>query len=125
MIMPPTADAEPEATATGHMVSIRRGSIHLPRALCDAHLADVGAVALLARDAAVLIVPLARRSAGGLLLKVRNARGDKVLHAMEFLRARGLPEDFEQRWFRVEWVAELNALAIRGVPGCKLDLHSV
>ena len=55
------------------MVSIKRGSIYLSRELCDAHLPDAGAVALLARDDAVLIVPLARQSAGGLLLKVRNA----------------------------------------------------
>jgi hypothetical protein len=98
------------------MVRIRRGNVHLSRELCDAHLPDAGAVALLARDDAVLIVPLARQSAGGLLLKIRNARGDRVLHAQEFLRARGLPEDFEERQFPVHWVAELEALAILGLP---------
>jgi hypothetical protein len=101
---------------TSPMVSIKRGSIYLSRELCDAHLPDAGAVALLARDDAVLIVPLARQSAGGLLLKVRNARGDRVLHAQEFLRARGLPEDFEERRFPVHWASELKALAIRGLP---------
>jgi hypothetical protein len=100
---------------TGQMVSIRRGSIHLSRELCDAHLPDVGAVALLARDDAVLIVPLTRQSAGGLLLNVRNARGDRVVHAQEFLRARELAEDFEKRQYPVRWVADLQALAILGV----------
>jgi hypothetical protein len=98
------------------MVSIRRGSIYLSRELCDAHLPDAGAVALLARDDDVLIVPLARQSAGGLLLKVRNARGDRVVHAQEVLRARGLPEDFEERRFTVHWAGELKALAILGLP---------
>jgi hypothetical protein len=100
---------------TGQMVSIRRGSIHLSRELCDAHLQDVGAVALLARYDAVLIVPLTRQSAGGLLLNVRNARGDRVVHAQEFLRARELAEDFEERQYPVRWVADLQALAILGV----------
>jgi hypothetical protein len=108
----------------GPMISIRRGNIHLSRELCHAHLPDVGAVALLARDDTVLIVPLARQSAGGLLLKIRNARGDRVVHAQEFLRARGLPEDFEERQFPVYWIAELKALAILGLPECKLALHS-
>ena len=89
---------------TSPMVSIKRGSIYLSRELCDAHLPDAGAVALLARDDAVLIVPLARQSAGGLL------------HAQECLRARGLPEDFEERRFPVHWASELKALAIRGLP---------
>ena len=65
------------------MVRIRRGNVHLSRELCDAYLPDVAAVALLVRDDAVLIVPLARQSAGGLLLKIRNARGDRVLHAQD------------------------------------------
>jgi hypothetical protein len=97
-----------------HVVTIARGSIHLTRELCDAYLPDSGAVALLARDGAVLIVPLARQSAGGLLLKIRNARGDRVLHAQEFLRTLGLPEDFSDRQCGVRWVPEMSALAIEG-----------
>lgn len=104
-----------DATASGPMVSIRRGNIHLSRELYDAHLPNADAVALLCRDDAVLIVPLTRQSAGGLLLNVRNARGDRVVHAQEFLRARGLPDDFEERRFPVQWVAELKALAIPGL----------
>jgi hypothetical protein len=98
------------------MVSIRSGSIYLSRELCDAHLPDVATVALLARDDAILIVPLARQSAGGLLLKIRNARGDRVVHAQEVLRAKGLPDDFEERRFPVHWVADLKALAIPVLP---------
>jgi hypothetical protein len=93
--------------ADAHAVVIRRGDIHLTSALCDAYLRDIGAVALLARDGAVLIVPL---------LKIRNARGDRVVHAQEFLRAQGVPELFEDRRYAVRWIADLSALAIEGLP---------
>ena len=96
-------------------VTIRRGSIHLPRELCDAHLADARSVALIVRDGRVVLIPLMRDSAGGILLKVRNVRGDRVLHAAEFLREHGLAEDFAERRFSVAWLPELSALLILGL----------
>ena len=97
-------------------VTIRSGNIHLSHELCSAHLAEARSVALVAHGEDVLIMPLIQQSAGGMLLKIRNARGDRVLHAQEFLRARGVPEDFEERRFPVRWIAELSALAIMGMP---------
>ena len=63
-----------------------------------------------------LIVPLMHQSAGGMLLKIRNARGDRVLHAQEFLREQSVPEDFTERRFVVHWVSELSALAVTELP---------
>jgi len=75
------------AAGPGFEVAIRRGNIYLSRELCGAHLAGAHSIALVAHDEGVLIVPLIQQSAGGMLLKIRNARGDRVLHAQEFLRA--------------------------------------
>ncbi len=102
---------QPDALTVG----IRRGNSHLSREICAVHLPEANAVALLARDDAVLIVPLARQSAGAFSRTIRNARGDRVLHAQEFLRKRGLPEDFEERRFPVRWDDALKALATGGV----------
>ena len=102
-------------TAPGFEVTIRRGNIYLSRELCDAHLAGAGSIALVVRDGRTLIVPLIQQSAGGMLLKIRNARGDRVLHAQEFLREQGVPEDFTERRFAVGWISELSALAITGL----------
>ena len=55
------------------------------------------------------------RQHSSLLLNVRDARGDRVVHAQEFLRPRGLAEDFEEREYPVYWIAELQALAVPGV----------
>ncbi len=54
-------------------------------------------------------MPLIQRSAGGMLLKIRNAGGDRVLHAQEFLREQGVPQDFVEQRFAVRWVSERSA----------------
>jgi hypothetical protein len=58
-------------------------------------------------------VPLIRDSAGGLLLKQRNARGDRVIHAQEFFRHCDLPEDAEPRTLRAQWSRDRAALVVR------------
>jgi hypothetical protein len=97
-------------------VEIARGKIYLPRAICDAYFAGISSVALIVRGGAIQIVPLSRNSAGGLLLKQRNARGDRVVHAQEFMRGQGYPESFEPRTVTVRWNDALAALSIEGYP---------
>lgn len=99
-----------------HTVTVARGNIYLAREVCDTYFPEMNSVALLEREGRLLIVPLIAESSGGLLLKLRNARGDRVLHAQEFFRGQGYVEDFEERNCPVIWRAELAALEIMGVP---------
>ncbi len=61
-------------------------------------------------------MPLTRDSAGGLLLKRRNARGDRVIHAQEFFRTQGYLEDFEAHEVPLRWRDEFAALELVGLP---------
>lgn len=96
-------------------VVIAHGSFYLSRELCDTYLRGVVSVALLAREQIVLIVPLTQQSGGGLLLKQRNARGDRVIHAQEFFRDKGFLEDFEERTASAHWSPESAALVVTGL----------
>lgn len=96
-------------------VVIARGNLYLSRELCDARLAGVASVALLVRDGRVVIVPLAGQSPGGLLLKQRNARGDRVVHAQEFFRAQGIAESFDEHRYAARWHAAVAALVVDGL----------
>jgi hypothetical protein len=96
-------------------VSVARGNFYLSREICETYLPGVLSVALMVRDEEVMIVPLIGQSAGGLLLKQRNARGDRVIHAQEFFRSRNLPEEFEARTVPVRWSREAAALAVGGL----------
>lgn len=94
-------------------VTVLRGNIYLSCELCEDCFRDIGCVALLARGKDILIVPLIRASAGGLLLKVRNARGDRVIAAQDFLRGLGWAEDFSERTYAVQWRPDIAALQLK------------
>lgn len=108
-----TKPADPDGLASAR---VSAGNLHLSREACERWLPGVETVALLKRDAQVVIVPLMRESGGGLLLKVRNARGDRVIHAQEFFRVHGFAEDFGSRRVAMRWDESSAALMLSGVP---------
>lgn len=96
-------------------ITLTRGSLHVPREVCERFFARSPSVALLARDGRVLLVPLAADSAGGLLLKLRNSRGDRVVLAQEFLRQHGFEEGFAPCELTAHWRPEAAALELQGL----------
>lgn len=103
------------ANASGHSASIGDGRVLLARATCERFLSGASGAALLAREGRVYLVPLHEPSAGGMLLKQRNARGDRVLLAEEFLGERGLGRFAPERNFDLRWIEEAGALLIEGL----------
>lgn len=97
------------------VVRIGDGRIVLPRATYELYLAGASSAALIERDGQAYVLPLSGPVAGGLLLKQRNAAGDRVMLATDFLDARGLGRFSAEREFQVRWVAEAGALLIEGL----------
>lgn len=91
------------------------GSVHLPREACQRWLPGIESVALLEREGALLLLPLVRDSAGGLLLKQRNARGDRVVQAQEFFRSHGYAEDHAPQPVSLRWDEAAAALVLEGL----------
>ncbi len=104
----------PESTETPapHAIRIARGSVYLSRELCDQYLPGVSTIALLFKDGLVFLLPLHGTTAGGVLLKIRNARGDRVAHAVEFLRTLGIEADAPERCVGVRWISEIAGLLL-------------
>lgn len=99
----------------GHQARIGDGRVLLSRATFDRYMARAGSAVLLEREGQVYLVPLGGPSAGGMLLKQRNAQGDRVLLADEFLALRGLGRFSAERSFDLRWVDETGALLIVGL----------
>ena len=97
-------------------VTVARGNLYLSREVCETCLNGIESVALIDRDGQVMVYPLTPESGGGLLLKIRTAHGDRVIHAQEFFREKGYLEDFQERIFPAQWDAEAAALAITSIP---------
>jgi hypothetical protein len=98
-----------------HHVRIGDGRVLIDRATCALYLADAPAAALVERDGQVFLVPLSGPMAGGMLLKQRNAAGDRVLLATDFLADRGLGRFSTEREFPVRWAADAGGLLIEGL----------
>ena len=93
-------------------VTIARGNIYVPLEVYETYFKGIECVALMPHEEGVLLIPLIQQSAGGLLLKIKNLRGDRVIHAQEFWRQHGYVEDFAERTYQVRWISERAALLL-------------
>lgn len=114
--MPLVESSEIALQDTQSQAMTARGNLYLSREACDTYMPGVEAIALLDRSERMLIVPLVPESGGGLLLKVRNVRGDRVIHSQEFFREKGYLEDFEERCYPLYWSEESAALVLLNLP---------
>jgi hypothetical protein len=96
-------------------VSIARGNIYVSREVCETYFNGIESVALMPHEEGVLLIPLIQQSAGGLLLKIKNLRGDRVIQAQEFWRQHNYAEEFAERTYPVRWNCERAALLLVGI----------
>jgi hydrogenase maturation protease len=108
-------DSTEVQTSPQRRVRVARGSIYLDSELCAEFFAGAVSVAPLSTAGRALLVPLRGSSAGGLLLKVLNSRGDRVVHATEFLRTFGVDFDTPERTVPVRWCSQAAALILEGL----------
>ena len=92
-------------------IHMRGGSLYLDAALCARYFDGIQAVALLCDEDGGYLIPLTMVGTGGYLLKIRNARGDRVVHCPEFIELLGCPQEIESV-LEVRWDAERYALSI-------------
>ncbi len=92
-------------------IRIAGGSLYLDAAVYRRWFDSVQSVVLLGDCRALLLVPVTHAPAGGLLVKIRNARGDRVIHAPEALVGRGVPSDLAGD-FPISWDQAAAALRI-------------
>ncbi len=69
------------------------GNIYLSAEAYEKYLPGLDSVALLQRDGDIVLLPVHQAGAGGSMIKVRNARGDRVIPAREYLAGCEIPED--------------------------------
>ena len=98
-----------------HTISIGAARVLVPHLTYALYLGGVDSAALIERDGQVLLLPLRGPVAGGMLLKQRNLRGDRVMLATDFLAQIGFDAFAAEVEFEVRWVADAGALLIMGL----------
>jgi hypothetical protein len=123
MNVPLAASLTVEAAAL--TLTLRRGALYLPRAVIDRYFAGVAAVVVLDDGADLLVLPVRHAAAGGYVLKVRNAAGDRVVDAPDLLRAHRLDEIELQ--VSACWDERRAGLLLTGLlaPGARDDFQSL
>lgn len=94
-------------------IIIRRGSIYLSAALYGQYFDGLEGVVLMRRSDALVILPVRHAAAGGYLLKVKNAAGDRVITAIDFFLSNGIDVNVEIK-LNVIWSDELAGLVASG-----------
>lgn len=97
-------------------VRIARDQLYIDADSYARRLAPVANVALLRNEDDLLILPLHGQDSGGFYIKQVNARGDRAVHAADFLRLNGIDETIELRLVAA-WDGRLAAYAIRAIFG--------
>ncbi|HEY4016879.1 MAG TPA: hydrogenase maturation protease [Polyangiaceae bacterium] len=92
-------------------VRITRGSFYLGAELYEQYFHGAPSIAVTSVNGSIALMSLQAQAAGGLLAKVRNARGDRVIHAREFLLEQRVG-DSEDHELSAEWNADLMALVV-------------
>jgi hydrogenase maturation protease len=92
-------------------IRISGGDVFLDHTLYQRHLAGTASVALLRDADQIMIFPLHAAEHGGLLLKQRNASGDRIVHAQAFFRDHALSDSAPQP-LDAMWDAQRAALIV-------------
>lgn len=74
-------------------IRIKGGSLYLSVDLYQKYFTGLESAALLDRDGKTVLMPLQPGAGGGLLMKIMNAKGDRVIHAQEYLQFIGVGND--------------------------------
>ena len=93
-------------------VTVRNGSVYLDRRTVDRYFPGIDAVIILIRDEQLQILPVHQMAAGGCLLKIRNAAGDRVASAADVFLEHGL-QDWSAVDLEAAWSRELGALTVQ------------
>jgi hypothetical protein len=87
-------------------IALRDGSVYLPADVVATYFPGIDAVIVLIRDSRLMILPVHQATAGGCLLKRRNAAGDRVAQARDVFLDRGLSNltiaDLPASWVSAE-----------------------
>ncbi len=92
-------------------ISIRNGNVYVEHELYTRFFSGIETIALLKCDSGFLLMPVFSQASGGRLLKMRNALGDRVVTATDFLQEFGL-SDGGQGNYAATWDSQAAALFV-------------
>ncbi|PCI19460.1 MAG: hypothetical protein COB62_05575 [Piscirickettsiaceae bacterium] len=91
-----------------NQIRLSNGNLYLENELYEKYFSSIDSIALVEKGSLFLMMPV-QQAGGGLLLKIRNAKGDRMVHAIEFFQQYGLELE-QDKILDVTWNSDLCAL---------------
>ncbi len=91
-----------------NQLELKSGNLYLNNELYETYFSSINSVVLIKKESLFLMMPV-QQASGGLLMKIRNAQGDRVIHTVEFFQQHDVEVEREMM-IDVRWNAELAAL---------------
>ena len=91
-------------------ITLKNGNLYIESDVYETYLNSADSVVLIHKESKYYLMPV-QQMAGGLLMKIINAKGDRVINAIEFLQYNNI-ETSETRVIEVKWDQEFSALSL-------------
>lgn len=92
-------------------IRVANGNLYIDRGVHDQYFSATASVALVRQEQQLSMFPLNKIENGGLLIKQRNAEGDRVIHAQAFFRDNEL-NDQEEQQLQAVWNIDQTVLVM-------------
>jgi hypothetical protein len=96
------------------MLFVRRGTLHFTSDVYERYFRDLGNVVLLRDGSDLIVLPVHHHAAGGYVIKLRSASGDRAVQGADFFRDHGIDDNVELT-VPAQWSSERAALVAAGV----------
>jgi hypothetical protein len=93
------------------VITVSQGAVYLPASVVETYFKGINAVIVLIRDGVLMILPVHQATAGGCLLKLRNAAGDRVAQARDVFQDHDLLA-LSVTGLVAHWASDQGALCI-------------
>jgi hypothetical protein len=95
------------------VVTVRRGALYFTRDIYERYFNTLDNVVLLRDGRDLIVLPVRHQAAGGYVIKVRTAAGDRAVQAADFFRDNGI-DDHTEMTLPAAWSDARAALVAPG-----------
>lgn len=93
---------------------VRRGTLLFKASVYDAYFQGLANVVLLRDGDSLIVLPVRHQAAGGYVIKLRSAAGDRAVQAADFFRDNGI-DDSAELTLPAYWSDDRAALVAPGL----------
>jgi len=93
---------------------VRRGTLHFTSDVYERYFHDLDNLVLLRDGSDLIVLPVRHHAAGGYVIKLRSASGDRAVQGADFFRDHGIDDNVELS-IPARWSTARAALVAAGV----------